>query len=370
MDEPAAVVGVFFRALRLSHELHRRGWACVICNHGPIPSDPKVDRARQHAEILRIGEPDADSDFRRARTLFRDIDPQVVVFGEYPMPHLEPIFLACRTLAAPPLLMLDQYYGPAAGNVVDGVDCLIMYGLSMWPDEPLRHESFRVVPPFIDRVTPPEQLRVPARLSGRPWITIVGFDDGVLRAGIDILARVCGDGDLGAVGITLSHVPDVSERMLADAGVSPDDRLALPLQDDENLFGFIAASRAVVLANGFMQMAEAVALGCPAVCVHRGVGMDGYALDPAFQSLVTFAEDVETRAGRVLEWLRASPFTAQQRAALARERGGVQATADMIEQAAAKPRLTSRIQRYTAEWRRRWERVARPARKVTADERA
>ena len=365
MATPAAAVGVFFRALRLSHELHRRGWACVIFNRGAIPSDPKVDRARQQAEIVSFEGTDADTDFRRALALFRDIDPQVVVFGEYPMPWIEPLFLACRALAAPPLLMLEQYYGPEAGILLRGVDYLLMYGVSMWPDEPLRHRFFRVVPPFIDRVTPKDELPVPAQLAGKPWITVLGFDDGVLRAGIEILARVR---DHGVLGITLSHSPEACDRMLGKAGVPPEGRLALPLQRDEDLFGLIAASRAVVLANGFMQMAEALALGCPAVCVHRGIGMDGYQLHPAFQPLVTFADDVETRVGRVLEWLRHSPFTPQQRAALARERRGVTATADLIEQTVAHPRLLSRLQRQTSEWRRRFMNVAVPARRASTDE--
>jgi hypothetical protein len=367
MASPAAV-GVFFRGLRLSRELHQRGWTCVICNHGPIPSDPKVDQARQHADILRFEGRDANSDFRRGLSLFRDIHPQVILFGEYPLPHIQPLFFACRALAAPPLLMLEQYYGPESGILLGGVDCLLMYGIrSMWPDEPLRHHSYRVVPPFIDRVTPKGELPVAAPLAGKPWITVLGFDDRVLQAGIEILARVR---DHGALGITVSHAPEVTDRMLGEAGVPPEGRLALPLQRDENLFGLIAASRVVVLANGFMQVAEALALGCPAVCIHRGIGMDGYQLDPAFRPLVAFADDVETGAAQVLEWLRENPFTAPQRAALARERGGVGAAADVIEQAVANPRLFSRLQRHAAEWRRRLLSVAAPARKSSANETA
>ena len=368
MATPAAAVGVFFRALRLSDELRRRGWAWVICNHGPIPSDPKVDRGRQQGEILCFEGRDADSDFRRALTLFRNIDPQVIVFGEYPLQCIEPLFLACRALVRPPVLLLEQYYSPEAGIVLGGVDYLLMYGVrSMWPDQPLRHRSFRIVPPFIDHVTPKDELPMPAHLAGKPSITVLGFDDRVLRAGIEILARVR---DQGAVGIVLSHSPEAADRMLTEAGAPAEGRLTLPLQRDEDLFGLIAASRAAVLANGFMQIAEALALGCPAVCIHRGIGMDGFQLDPAFQPLVTFDEDVETRAGRVVEWLRASPFTAELRAALARERRGVTMAADVIEQAVASPRRLSRLQRQTAEWRRRLLSVAVPARKMSADETA
>jgi hypothetical protein len=362
---PAAAVGVFFRALRLSHELQRRGWGCVICNHGPIPSDPKVDQARQLATIVRFEGIDSESDFRRGLALFRGVRPRVVIFGEYPIPHVEPLYLACQALGTPPLLMLEQYYNAGSAPLPRGVDHMILYGLrSMWPDEPLVHPYLRVVPPFIDRVTPKDELPVPVHLAAKPWVTVLGFDDRVLRAGIEILARLRSEGTLG---IVLSHAPETSNRMLAEAGVPPEGRLALPLQQDENLFGFIAASRAVVLANGFMQMAEALALGCPAVCIHRGIGMDGYQLDPAFEPMTTFADDAETRTARVLEWLRETPFTPQQRATLAQERRGVTAAVDAIEQMAANPRLVPRLQRYGAEWRRRWRTGVVPVRKTSSD---
>jgi hypothetical protein len=365
MAEPAAVVGVFFRALRLSRELRRRDWTCVICNYGPIPSDPKVEQARREMEILVYERTDPAGDFSSALALFRRIDPQVILFGEHPLPFMAPLFRACRALVAPPLLMLEQYYNPEAGELLDGVDYLLMYGVrSMWPDQTLRHRAFAIVPPFIDRVTPRDQLPVPAASADRPAITVVGFDQGVLRMGIEILARIR---DHGAIGITVSHDPEAADRMLAEAGVPPDTRVALPLQADETLFGLIAASRAVILANGFMQMMEALALGCPAVCVHRGIGMDGFQLNPAFRPLVSFAEDADAGARQVREWLRESPFTAEQRALLARERGGVTVTVDFIERAVARPRFVSRLQRRMAEWRRVAGLVL-PARKARANE--
>jgi len=72
---------------------------------------------------------DADTDFRPPWRSFRDIDPQVVVFGEYPMPWIEPFPRLPRPRCTP-LLMLEQYYGPDSGILLRGVDYLLMYGVS------------------------------------------------------------------------------------------------------------------------------------------------------------------------------------------------------------------------------------------------
>jgi hypothetical protein len=358
MAEPGAAVGVFFRALRLSREMCRRNWSCVICNYGPIPSDPKVDDARREVEIVQF---DAGADcFSSALTLFRRIGPTVILFGEYPLPFMEPLLRACQALVAPPILLLEQYYNPDAGNRLNGVDYVLMYGVrSMWADTTVRHSTFRVVPPFIDRVTPRNELPLPDAATRHPTVTVVGFDRSVLSTGIQIAARIR---QHGVVAVTLSHAPGVADRMLADAGIPPEGRRSLPLQSDATLFGLIAASRAVVLANGFMQIAEAVALACPAICIHRGLGMEGYQLDPAFQRVVMFPDGADDGARRVLEWLQESPFTREQRDALARERGGASLAADFIEHVVVRPRLGARLQRQTIRWHERLSTLVRRGR--------
>jgi glycosyltransferase involved in cell wall biosynthesis len=189
----------------------------------------------------------------------------------------------------------------------------------------------------------------------------MGFDAGVLRTGIDILARVHAP---DVVGVTLSHSAAAAARLLADAHIPTDRWVALPLQPDATMFGLIAASRAAILANGFMQIIEALALGTPAVCVHRGIGMDGFQLDPAFAGLVAFVDDAAAGAERVAAWLDSDPFDPPLREALARERGGLARTADAIERVARRPRRGARMQRRAIEWRRRVVNVALPARKA------
>src|SRR6185436_3451618 len=121
MADPAAV-GVFFRALRLAKELHRRGWTPVVFNYGPIPDDPKVDGARGHCEIVRFDSDNSHRDVDLVLAMYRRIAPRVVLFGEYPLDFMEPLLLAARLLVWPPVLMLDQYYGPDAGTLPWGVD--------------------------------------------------------------------------------------------------------------------------------------------------------------------------------------------------------------------------------------------------------
>jgi hypothetical protein len=345
MTDPAAV-GVFFRALRIAAELHERGWNCVIVNHGRTPEDPKVDAARRYCEIIDLQTGDGARDYSLAMPIFKRVAPEVIFFGEYPMAFIEPFFDASRALVKPPLLVMDQYYDPGSGLRLRGVDYFLMYGLrALWPEHKARNRTFRIVPPFIDRVTPKPELPVPAKFAEMPWVLVAGWEKRVLQAGIDILAKLRGT---EVLGITLSHDPGLAETMMEEAGVPAERRLALPLQHDADFFGLIAASRAVVLANGFMQMAEAVALGCPAVCVHRGIGMDGHTVHEAFRPFVSFDNDTDERVRRVDGWIRATPFSDAQLAALQRERGGARITADYLEHAAGKPRLSARVQRYAA----------------------
>jgi hypothetical protein len=354
-------VGVFLRAVRIAQELIARGWSCTIYNYGPIPDDPKVTEVtRRGASIERLDSDDSDRDFEDILASFRRIDPHVVVFGEYPLAFMEPLLRAARALVKAPVLMLDQYYSEWAGAVMPGIDRYVMYGVqSLWPQHPL-HPSHVIIPPFIERVTPREELPVPAELRGRPWVTIVGFEPRVLRAGIDIAARLD-----GVVAISMSADPVEAERLCVESGVQR--FVALPLQHDAHYFGLIAASSVVVLANGFMQICEAVALGCPAIAVHRGIGMDGWSLHEGFKPFVHFAETTESAAERARAWLANSPFTAEQRASLQPQRGGLVRFADIVEDTHRHPSSDARRQRRSARRRHVWS-WFHPTRATNANE--
>jgi hypothetical protein len=341
MGSPS-VVGVFFRAIRLSLELVRRGWRCVICNRGPVPVDPKVDEARAICQIVSLDCQKGECDFAYALQLFKGVDPDVVLFGEYPLPAMEPLFQAARAVTSPPLLLLEQFYNPECISNRLGVDAFLLYGVrALWPEQAEKGRNFRIVPPFIERITSVERLPVSAPRD-IPWITVLGFDETVLREGISILATL----PIPAIVITVSHYPETAGRMLREAGIRLELCRALNLQQDSDLFGLIAASRAVILANGFMQIVEAIALGCPVVCVHRGVGMDGWSLHEKFRPYVSFEESRQVCVARLCRWIESCPLSSSLVAALEKERHGVTLCADAIEEAAAHPRLYSRLQRW------------------------
>lgn len=344
MADPHAV-GVFFRALRIVKELVARGWDCTVYNYGPIPVDPKVDEVSERCTITRFHSDNSDRDFPRILADYRRLAPDVVVFGEYPLTYMESLLRAACALVKPPVVMLDQYYSPQAGAHFRGVDAYIMYGVrSLWPHHRLMRAN-RVIPPFIDAVTPRDALPVPERLHSMPWITIVGFDPRVLRAGIDIAAQLQ---DVPFGCISMSADPAAAERMFDQAGIAAGRRAALPLQPDAHYFGLIAGSLAVILANGFMQFTEAIALGCPALCIHRGIGMDGFMLYRAFRPYVKFPGDAGEGAEHVRRWLGESPFSDVQLAALEPQRGGVGVLADAIADAVARPRRVARAHRRVA----------------------
>lgn len=348
MADPYAV-GVFFRAVRIATELLHRQWDCVLYNYGPIPSDPKVEEIARRCRIIRLDSDDSFRDYALILEEYRRIDPGVVLFGEFPLRFMIPLLRAACALVKPPVLLFDQYYSPDAGTLLWGIDYSLMYGLrGIWPDHPL-HRSLKIIPPFIDDLPEVAALPVPAALRALPWVTIAGLDHRVLRAGIDILARLQ---DVPCACITMSPDPALAERWCQEAGIAADRRLSLPLQHDAGYFGLIAASRAVILANGFMQIAEATALGCPAICIDRGIGMVRGTLHPAFGPFTLFAESIDAGAARVREWLRESPFTERQLASLRPQRGGAGMAADCIEHALARPRPMMRWQRRAAPWRR------------------
>jgi hypothetical protein len=350
MANPYAV-GVFFRALRLSCELHKRGWIPFICNRGPLPEDPKMDLAKDACRIFSIEADSPAEDFEKAVAMFRGIAPDVVVFGETPLPFLLPLYDAVRTLRAP-LLVLDQYYSERLSADRTGVDLFLLYGLhALWKDPPRgRRGLYKVVPPFIEEVTPKERLAAPAQYRNLRWLTIAGFDRRVLEGGIALAAAL---NDPSALVITVSHRPEAAARLMEKAGIPASRRLALPLLSDADLFGYMAASRALVLANGFMQIMEGLALGCPVICIDRGIGMDGWGLHDTFAPFVSIEEPPAEQLRRLRGWMERCPFSPEQLDALRGERGGLRQCAGEIENAAAHPRFLTRLARTTARLRLR-----------------
>jgi len=342
------VVGVFFRALRLAFEMRRRGWRPTVYNCGPIPEDPKVDRASAAGvAVVRLDFGDRPFGSNDVLGVLRGFEPDLVVFGECPIPAIEPLYEAALQLASP-LAVLDQYYDDGVGTRRFGVDRMVLYGLrALWRDR-VAERGWDLVPPFIERVLPPDELPVPPAPPGVPTVTVLGFEPAVLDEGIELVAGL--EGPRPRL-VAISHDPEAAARRMAAAGLPQGLAVSLPLQPDEALFGLVAAGRAAVLANGFMQMLEAIALGCPAVCVDRGVGMWPWTLHRRYRSYIALGGDVAERRERLAGWLAASPFPPELLAELADERGGAAATADRLETVARRPALRPRAERAVARLR-------------------
>jgi hypothetical protein len=227
-----------------------------------------------------------------------------------------------------------------------GVDLVLLYGLRcFWGADVDRPGYYAVVPPFIEEVTPPEALPVPPRFLDRPdWVVIVGFDERVLRGGIELIASV----DSQAAVVAVSREPRAAQQALAAAGIDPERGLALPLQADADMFGLMARSRTAVVANGFMHIAEALALGCPALCIDRGIGMSSWSLHRRFLPYVSISESAREQRARLQGWLQGCPFPPELLQRLQHERNGARVSADHLEAVADRPRLGRRLQRLGA----------------------
>jgi glycosyltransferase involved in cell wall biosynthesis len=345
MPEPA-VVGVFFRALRLTEELCRRGWTVTVCNFGPLPEDPKVTRASRVARVLELGCPTipthrfavaVDAGPEGIARFFQSLSADVIVFGEGPFGNMQQAYDAAASLPLP-FILLEQYYGGWLLKPETRADRVLLYGLrSLWQRAPVLAPPYMMIPPFIGELAPASALPVPKALHEKRWFTVLGFEKLVLQRGIDLARRL---DDPGVAAITLSHDPDSALQSARQAGIDLRRFAALPLQPDEVLFSLISRSHCVVLANGFMQVMEALCLGCPAIAVDRGLGMADWMLDDCFRAYVSSGEEADAQHSRAQGWLGQSPFSPALLSTLAKERNGAAVCAEQIEQVCAERRPT------------------------------
>jgi len=326
------VGGAFIRAVRLAHELARRGWEPVIFNHGPWLDDPKVEAARGAVQFvaLNLHEPGLTASVQRDR--FRALDPVAVVMGEGPFQQMELFYAAARAVGRP-FVVLDQYYNNWLLPRRRGVDMALLYGLAtFWGHDLALRRPYEITPPFIEAVTPPAELPVPADWLGRPWVALVAYDPAVCRAGHDLLARL---DPPGPHIIAVSRDPAACARLAADRCIPADRYLALPYQPDAVVFGLFAASAAAIVSNGFIQVMDCLALGCPVVALPRAVdggGLNGLHYAEPFHPYMSFGEDQDRQLERLRGWLANDPFPPDLRARLGVERRGVAHCANRIEQ--------------------------------------
>lgn len=327
-----ATVGVFFRALRLGFELDRRGHKVIVANAGPLPQDPKVDAARGRIELHEIPWGGPELPLPRARRTLASFRPDLVVFGEGPFDTMETAFRAARGLWTP-FILLDQYYQDWLTTKRRDLDRVLLYGLASFVrDGEFRFgDRFRLIPPFIGEVTAKRDLAAPPELEDEPWVTVLGFEPIVLRRGIELVASLPAPPEHRPVLVALTHDPAETRRLAEEAGLDPSRVVAPGLAGDADLFGFMAAARAVVLANGYMQILESLALARPAICVMRGVGLEGWTVEDRFKAYVSIDEDFDTQRERLASWLAAPPIPPDLAERLAQERHGARRVADEAE---------------------------------------
>jgi hypothetical protein len=325
------VAGAFIRALRLAMKFYERGWKPIICNTGPMIEDPKVDQALGAVEFFALNHAAHAPNKGVAREVFKSMNPQVIIMGEGPFSATMPFYEGAKLVGCP-FVVLDQFYNNWMKPEHKGVDLLLLYGLeSFWRGDIQLESPYRVIPPFIEAVTPKDELPVPARLHDEKWLTLIAYSDDVLWRGIEVLSSL---GDAPAVFIIVSPSPAGAVEMLKEAGVPAHKYFALPLQSDANIYGLTQASCAMLVSNGFLQIMDSLALGKPVIAIYRGpyAGMCLMNIDDRFVPFVSFDENEEQQRKRLLRWLEANPIPPHLLLALQAERGGTTRCVDMIEE--------------------------------------
>jgi hypothetical protein len=319
------VAGVFFRAIRLATELRRRGWSSVILNFGPVLSDPKVQSLGPGIEVRN----DVDtSSVWKALRQFRDVKPDIVIFGEAPFDGEMHLLWDAAAMLGKPFILLEQYYDLGTPGKFD-VDLMLLYGLKcFWERHANSRRRWVIVSPFIGEVTPAEELPVPPPPGAAPRVLVLGGEAIVLDEGIKLVAGLA---DVCPQVVALNGDPSSVARKMTAAGIPLTHIVTLPLQSDAKLFGLLHSSAAAIMANGFMQMTEALALGCPAVLVDRGIGMWPGQVDEVFQPYVSFSSEREEQRKALRGWLEQSPFNSGLLERLRRERNGTLECAGLVE---------------------------------------
>ncbi|HKE29632.1 MAG TPA: hypothetical protein VKB88_45095 [Bryobacteraceae bacterium] len=340
------VAGVLFRAIRLATELTRRGWTSVIFNFGPVVGDPKTEALGSHIEIRN--HPDT-SCVGKALDQFRGARPDVVIFGEAPFAGAMKLLWDAAEMLGKPFILLEQYYDLGTPGNFD-VDLMLLYGLKcFWECHSNPRRRWTIISPFITEVTPEVALPLGPPPEGARRLLILGGEQIVRQEGIRLAAALS---DLSPQVVTLSRDPSAAADEMATAGIPSSHAVALPLQHDGVLFGLLQSSAAAIMANGFMQMTEALALACPCALVDRGIGMWSCQVDGVFQPYVSFADDWNEQRTRLRGWLEHSPFDPVLREKLRAERNGASECAEHVE----------RVLAGRNRWRIRWRQATYQAR--------
>jgi hypothetical protein len=360
-------VGVFFRALRLARELNERGWLVTVWNFGPLVDDPKLRDLPQGIEVRN----DIDaSDPGKAHRQLRSVRAGLVIFGEAPFYGAMHNLWSAAAMLGRPFALMEQYYDLGTPGKFD-CDVMLLYGLKcFWQKQRDNERRWIMVSPFIETQPPAVDLPAPPPPPGAKRVTILGFDRTVLEEGVRLAASLRPQPQV----VTLSNDPSAAMRLATEAGIPATHTVALPLQKDAAFYALLESSAAAIVANGFMQIMESIAMGCPAICIDRGIGMWSNQLDASFDRVACFASSPGARE-KLAGWLGKSPFDSDLLAKVRAERNGAAECASHLETLHANPawlRIRARqakyVTRHLAESAWHWVRPAAAARSNAAGE--
>ncbi|MEM8960952.1 MAG: hypothetical protein AAGD38_05700 [Acidobacteriota bacterium] len=312
-----ALIGVYKRGLRLAMRLVERGHEIVFFCTGREAYQDELTRAAE-ARMQFIDIPfvvGAHDAARRTSDIFRrtlrDLAPDVIVVGEAP---LSGAMLEATLVGAEleiPVTLLDNAYNALfvelflrhVGPITDGI--VLMGPSSHHLTEP---PAFLCqVPPMIDSDPTAATALLETTfgsLDDSPLVTVLAYDAKVERLATSMLPDLVG---AGATVVFCSRDPEACRRRWP--ALPPTARVAALAQPSEaTLIGLLDIASLAIVKYGFMQVAECLTLGTPAIVVyHEGPTWVDY-LPPSSRACV---------------WVTASP---------ARDRRTVEAALSFLDQ--------------------------------------
>lgn len=239
--------------------------------------------------------------WRGLRRLLRHLRPDVVVLADNPLAGTLRLASHAALARGIPQVGIDDYLGPLQPERLwrssPQVTGWFLVGLPFGSASPAWDGRVAVAPPML----PPPEARDVTRVD----LTILGYDPGIARRGLDFLARL-GPGTTGRlVGPPLD-----------DAGARACSRRAggarlsfAPPPDEGQYRALLGASRVVFCKNGFQQIVEALALGVPAVTCDVAGGVPEIFMADELRPFVAFLpeapSDWEPTVARARAWLAA-----------------------------------------------------------------
>jgi hypothetical protein len=250
-----AMMGVLKRVARLLSALPSQRVASHWLHFGPLTDDPLVRRLAPRIGVHTI--PGYSPELEIQRVLSR-VAPHVVVLGEGPGGGMMEVAADVANASGLPLACIENYYSPdQPSRFADASPTINQWLLLGLPDGT---GYGKIAPRFF--LAPPLIRPGSTRSEHAPTLAILGYDEAVKEAGLELLNRL---------------PPDTSACVVSPSGIgvdaaygrSPSTRphASIALPDDETLSSLLAGARVVVCKSGFQQMAEALALGTPCIAI-------------------------------------------------------------------------------------------------------